>query len=245
MKTIRIAWRLVFFIGYTALIVAEVLVRYKVFRQGVPALMRVRRRWCRNLLPGAGIRLSVEGTPPQGACIIVGNHRAHLDPLLLLRDVDGYPVAKAEIEGMPLIGLGGRLAGMLFVQRDDPGSRVGTIRAIVKVLQAGFPVIIFPEGDTSDFDGTKPFKRAVFEIAARYQIPVVPVAILFEDAADCWVTQEHYLKHAARRFSRPRIHMGVRYGPMLRGTDAQALLEDARAWINVCLGENPMYRGQS
>ena len=56
---------------------------------------------------------------------------------------------------------------------------------------------------------------------------------------------EHYLKHAARRFSRPRIHMGVRYGPMLRGTDAQALLEDARAWINVRLGENPMYRGQS
>lgn len=35
--------------------------------------------------------------------------------------------------------------------------------------------MIFPEGDLH-LDGTLPFKRAVFEIAARLGLPVVPVA---------------------------------------------------------------------
>lgn len=138
----------VVFLFYTALIVAEVSLRKAVFRQKVPALMAVRRRWAKNLLPGIGIHLSVRGNIPSGCCILVSNHRAHLDPLLMLRDVDGYPVAKAEIADWPLIGAGGRMAGMLFVQRENPGSRMMAVRAIVKVLQQGFPV--------DDFSGRRP-----------------------------------------------------------------------------------------
>lgn len=244
MKSFRLALRLSFFLFYTALIVAEVSLRNFVFRQPVPALMKVRRRWARNLLPGIGIRLRIEGDIPKGCCIIAANHRAHLDPLLMLRDVDAYPVAKAEIADWPLIGSGGRMAGMLFVQRDDAGSRATTLRAIVRVLKQGFPIVIFPEGDTSDLDGTLPFKRAVFEIAARMQIPVVPAALIFADAQDCWVTQEHFMKHAMRRFNQPHVDMAVHYGPPLLDHNAQQLMESARRWIDEQLTEHPMQRQQ-
>lgn len=242
MKSIRLARRLLFFLLYTAVIVAEVSLRKAVLGQKVPALMAVRRRWARNLLPGIGIQLKIRGDVPTGCCIVVSNHRAHLDPLLVLRDVDGYPVAKAEIADWPLIGTGGRMAGMLFVQRDDPGSRMTTVRAIVKVLQAGFPLIIFPEGDTSDLDGTLPFKRAVFEIAARLHIPVVPVALIFADARDCWVAQEHFMKHAMRRFDQKKVRMEVHYGPPVQGNNAQQLMETAKHWIDQQLRQHPMQR---
>jgi lyso-ornithine lipid O-acyltransferase len=204
--------------------------------------MRVRRYWSRRLMRGVGVRITVEGTVPQYCCILVSNHRAHLDPLLMLQDVDGYPVAKAEIADWPLIGMGGRLAGMLFVQRDDPGSRVAIVRAIARVLRDGFPIIIFPEGDTSALDGTLPFKRAVFEVAARMQVPVVPVALCFADERDCWIGTEPFLQHAMRRLKEPQMPIHVCYGPVIRNGDAEILLNNAKKWIDETLQRHPLRR---
>jgi 1-acyl-sn-glycerol-3-phosphate acyltransferase len=241
-KKIRLAARFLFFLSYTGGIVAEVTLRSKVLGQSVRQIMPVRRRWARYLLHYTGVRIRLEGEIPRYCCLIVSNHRAHLDPLLILRDVDAYPVAKAEIANWPLIGAGGRMAGMLFVQRDDPGSRVATVRAIAKVLKSGYPLVIFPEGDTSALDGTLPFKRAVFELAARMQVPVVPVALCFADERDCWVGQESFLSHAARRFSEKEMPVTVCYGPPIRHTDAGILMQSARQWIDDTLATHPLVR---
>ena len=241
-KKIRLAFRFLFFLVFTTYIVAEVAVRSKLLRHTLPQLMSVRRRWARRLLHVTGVRISIHGEIPRYCCLIVSNHRAHLDPLLVLRDVDAYPVAKAEIADWPLIGAGGRMAGMLFVQRDDPGSRVATVRAIAKVLRTGYPIVIFPEGDTSSLDGTLPFKRAVFELAARMQMPVVPVALCFADERDCWIGQEPFLRHAARRFSEKRMPVKVCYGPPIRHSDAGILLQHAQTWIDETLRTHPLAR---
>lgn len=242
MKKFRLIYRLLFFLIYTARIVAEVAFRHKILGQPVPALMRVRRRWARKLMRQSGVAITVEGDIPKNCCCFVCNHRAHLDPLLLLRDVDAYPVAKAEIADWPLLGIGGRMAGMLFVKRDDPGSRVAIVREIAKVLRQGAPIIIFPEGDTSALDGTLPFKRAVFELAARLQIPVVPVALCFADERDCWVGDEPFMRHAARRLSEPSMPVKVCYGPPIKHSDAGYLMEAAQKWINDTLEQHPLKR---
>jgi len=241
-KRIRLFYRLLFFLIYTARIVAEVAIRHKILGQPVATLMRVRRRWAHTLLPGVGVKITVVGEIPRGCCVIVSNHRIHFDPLLILRDVDAYPVAKAEIAKMPLIGTGGSMAGMLFVQRDDPASRVAAVRAIAKVLRQGAPIIIFPEGDTSALDGTLPFKRAVFELAARMQIPVVPVALCFADERDCWVGDDPLLRHAARRMSEPTMPITVCYGPPIKHSDAGYLLEQSKKWIDDTLVRHPLKR---
>ena len=234
-STLRLTWRFLFFIAYTTLIVAEIRIRYLLFRFDIRAGMKVRRRWARNLIRGAGVRGENFGAAPDFPCIVVSNHRSYLDPILMLRDIDGFPVAKAELENWPVIGKGAKLAGILYLRREHSGSRINTLRQIEEKVKEGFPVIIFPEGTTSGLPGTLPFKKGVFQLAARTGIPVVPVALAFRDQQDFWVGKEGFMRHAGRRFREKRIFADVHYGPALRNEDADILLAEARNWIEIRL----------
>jgi 1-acyl-sn-glycerol-3-phosphate acyltransferase len=193
--------------------------------------MRVRRRWAQNLLHGLGLSVKTAGTAPDFPCLIVSNHRSYLDPILILRDVAGYPVAKAELSKWPLIGKGAKMAGILYLRRENAGSRSGILRQMLGRMEAGFPVIVFPEGTTSGLKGTLPFKLGSFKLAAQANIPVIPVAIVFEDEKDYWIGKETFFSHAKRRFAESKISVHLFYGPELRSNDPAVLLFEAQHWI--------------
>ena len=195
------------------------------------AAMKVRRRWAVNLLAGVGVRGETYGTAPEFPCIVVCNHRSYLDPILLLRRVNGYPVAKAELAGWPVIGKGAQLAGILYLRRENSGSRVNALRQMEERVSAGFPIIIFPEGTTSGLTGTLPFKKGVFQLASRKGIPIVPAALVFKDENDFWIGKEGFLGHAGRRFREKTIRVDVHYGPTLLNTDTDTLIVETRTWI--------------
>lgn len=199
------------------------------------ASMLVRRRWARTLLDGVGVRAENEGVAPDFPCLIVSNHRSYLDPILMLRDVDGYPVAKAELAGWPVIGKGAQMAGILYLRRDHSGSRANTLRLMEDKIRDGFPVIIFPEGTTSGLQGTLPFKKGVFQLAAKSGIPVVPAALIFSDKKDFWIGKETFMSHAGRRFREKTIRVKVCYGPALGCDNAEELLAQAKNWIETRL----------
>ena len=231
MKTLRLVARLLFFLFYTTAIVAEIWLRGLLHGHNVRRAMRIRQRWARRLLPAMGIRIETEGAAPDFPCLLVGNHRSYLDPIILLRDVDAYPVAKAEMASWPIIGKGARMAGILYLERENSASRSDILRLIGRRIEAGFQVMIFPEGTTSGLPGTLPFRKGAFQLAARSGFPVVPVALRFADAADFWVGTEPMVSHASRRFREKTIHIKVCYGPTLQGADADVLMEEARGWI--------------
>lgn len=232
MKTFRLVARFLFFVGYTTLIVAEIWLRNLLSGRDMRRSMRVRRRWARNLLQGIGLSVKTEGAAPNFPCIIVSNHRSYLDPILMLRDVDGYPVAKAELANWPLIGKGAKLAGIFYLRRESAGSRSGTLRQILEKIDAGFPIIIFPEGTTSALQGTLPFKKGVFKLAAQANIPVVPVALVFADKRDFWVGKDSFLSHARKRFGEKRIAVKLCYGPEFKNEDPEVLLLSSKNWID-------------
>src|SRR4029079_4387587 len=62
-------------------------------------------------------------------------------------------------------GDGGPFAGALVVPQ------------ALERLNAGMPVLVFPEGTRSPRDGMHPFKRGAFEIACRANVDVLPVLI--------------------------------------------------------------------
>lgn len=235
MSALRLVWRLLFFLCYTARIVAEIWWRQTFHNADLRTAMRVRRRWARRLLRVMGIRGQATGTPPDFACILVANHRSYLDPILLLRDVDGFPVAKAEVEGWPLLGKGAQRAGILYVEREHGGSRAATLRLMAEKIAQGFPVIIFPEGTTSDINGTLPFKKGAFNLAAKEGIPIVPVALHFYDPRDFWIGNDTFFGHITRRFGEQAIRVEVEYGPTLRDDDAERLLQATKNWIDAAL----------
>ncbi|HMX41816.1 MAG TPA: lysophospholipid acyltransferase family protein [Saprospiraceae bacterium] len=235
MNTLRLFWRLLFFVVYTTRIVAEIWIRRAFFRADMRAAMHIRRRWAKHLLTNVGVRFSVYGTPPDYPCILVANHRSYLDPILMLCHVDAYPVAKAELAEWPLMGKGAQLAGILYLRREDSGSRANILKAMGEKLADGFSIVIFPEGTTSALKGTLPFKRGVFQLAARDHWPVVPVALHFPDTRDFWVGRVSFLEHAWRRFSQRHIRVDVHYGPPLRGSDAPQLAHESQTWIEQTL----------
>lgn len=205
------------------------------FGKDIRRSMRIRRKWALQLLPAIGVKLSVYGNIPEGPCLLIANHRSYLDPILILRDVDVYPVAKAELAKWPLIGKGAAMAGILYLKREETGSRVGTMKQMIDKIQSGFPVLIFPEGTTSSRPDTLPFKKGGFKMAAQNGIPVVPVAICFSSPADFWVGKITFLAHAAKRFSDPEIQVSVVYGNAFLHPDAGYLLEQTQSWINQTL----------
>lgn len=234
-KTIRLVFRFLFFIAYTSLIVAEIWLRNRLWGPDIRRSMRIRRRWARNLLPGIGIKLKIEGKIPDYPCLIVCNHRSYLDPILMLRDLDGYPVAKAELAKWPLIGKGAKMAGILYVQRESAGSRSGILRQILEKIELGFPVIVFPEGTTSALPGTLPFKIGGFKLAAQSNIPVVPVALIFADKRDFWVGKDSFLGHAKKRFGEQKIEARLCYGTPIRSEDPHILQSRSKDWIESVL----------
>jgi 1-acyl-sn-glycerol-3-phosphate acyltransferase len=236
-KTLRLISRFLFFAGYTTLIVAEIWLRNTISGQDMRRSMQIRRRWARRLLQGLGLQIEVLGSPPRKPCLMVCNHRSYLDPIIMLCDVDAYPVAKAELAKWPLIGKGAKMAGILYLRREHAGSRVGALRQMQDKIAAGFPVLIFPEGTTSSLNGTLPFKKGVFKLAAQAGIPVVPVALVFSDKRDFWVGKISFLRHAWRRFGEKTIGVKISYGPEFTGDDPEELLLNAKAWIDNTLTE--------
>ncbi|MEO6039055.1 MAG: lysophospholipid acyltransferase family protein [Saprospiraceae bacterium] len=239
MKTLRLAWRLCFFLVYTLLIVIEIWLRTLLHGADLRAAMRVRRRWARRLLHTVGIRLEITGTPPDFPALVVANHRSYVDPILLLCDLDALPVAKAELASWPVLGKGAASAGILYLRRESSGSRAQTLRQIELKIETGFPVILFPEGTTSGLPGTLPFKKGAFLMAARSGIPVVPVALCFADERDFWVGTEGFLSHAARRFREKTIPIRLCYGPAFQNSEPEALMHEVQGWINTQIGKYP------
>lgn len=235
-KILRVILRFLFFGLYTSWIVLQIGIGNGLFGKDLRRSMRIRRKWARRLLPAVGVRLSVRGTIPEGPCLLVANHRSYLDPILILQDVDVFPVAKAELAKWPLIGKGAAMAGILYLKREETGSRVGTLKQMIDKIQSGFPVLIFPEGTTSSRSDTLPFKKGAFKMAAQNGIPTVPVAICFSNPADYWVGKTTFLAHAAKRFAEPEIQVSVVYGNAVSNPDAGFLLEQTQSWINQTLG---------
>ncbi len=236
MKYVRLLYRLVFFLVYTCYIVAAIRISTWLRGENLARAMGIRRRWARHLLKNVGVSVHSTGQPPDYPCILVANHRSYLDPLVFLREVYAFPLSKSEVADWPVIGKGAKLSGILFVPlHDQTFRRAKVLLDIAATLRAGHSVIIFPEGTTSDAPTLLPFRDGVFQLAAKYDFPIVPAALHFADPADYWILEEPFLHHAWRRFHTPRIQVAVEYGPAMTGKSGEVLKTEAHTWIAAAL----------
>jgi 1-acyl-sn-glycerol-3-phosphate acyltransferase len=129
-------------------------------------------------------------------------------------------VGKREIANWPVLGTHLRDLGVMFVQRDDPFSGANVLRQAARALAAGVAVLNFPEGTTTTGETVLPFRRGIFGLAMRLQVPIVPVRIDFADRELAWVGDATLLPHYVATAARKTIRVRVRYGPPLLPDDA-------------------------
>jgi 1-acyl-sn-glycerol-3-phosphate acyltransferase len=161
------------------------------------------------------ITVSVTGTVPRGAALIVANHVGYLDPLAILPVCPAIPVCKGEVNAWPIVG---PIAGALrvaFVARADAMARARALRRVHALLAAGVPVLNFPEGTTTPGDRVLGFHRGAFGIAQRLGVPVVPVAIRYADPTLAWCNDATFLPHYLRMVRRPRVAIELAFCPAM------------------------------
>lgn len=232
MKKLRALWRLFYFAVYTSFKVVQIILSSLLLGNDIRRSMRIRQRWAQHLLPAIGVRIQKSGTPPDFPCILMGNHRSYLDPVLLVHDTNVYAVSKAEVAKWPIIGFGAKVSGVLFLKRESAASRKKTLAGIAEKLHEGFPVMLFPEGTTHSEPTTASFKPGGFKLAAAEGFPIVPVAIDYASTADHWIGDDTFLPHFFRRFGEREIPVQVRYGVAIWSDDPQVLLENTKIWID-------------
>jgi len=119
--------------------------------------------------------------PTEGAAILVCNHVAFVDPVLLMaaspRPI--YFIMDHQIFKTPLLGWFFRLAGAIPIapQREDPAIYEQAFARARKVLEAGDLVCIFPEGGLTRDGQLGEFKGGVMKLLEKNPVPVVPLAL--------------------------------------------------------------------
>jgi len=226
---LRAIWRFFYFVYSTSRSLGALLFLHLLKKDKKASILRIRRKWL-NRIPGPmGIHIHLEGTPFQGPCLYVANHISYVDPICVLFHVDAHVVAKAEVKHWPLIGYGANLVGTLFVQRDERTSRHETAQAIQSALLNQDSILVFPEGTTTAGPGTLPFKPRSFAGAYMANVPVQPVAIIYDSPIIPFIGNDTFLPHFFRMFRLKEITGRISFGPLLYGENTAA---EAEAWIN-------------
>ena len=108
------------------------------------------------------------------------NHASALDiPVLYVHLPFQFRIAfKKELLKYPIVGWHLRRSGQVSIDQQNKAAAVTTVRAALKSLHAGMPLVIFPEGGRTPDGQIKPFMPGAFFLAIKAQVDIVPVALV-------------------------------------------------------------------
>jgi 1-acyl-sn-glycerol-3-phosphate acyltransferase len=116
---------------------------------------------------------------PDAPCVVVANHASYLDGVVLfaaLPPVFGF-VIKREMSNVPVANLLLRRIGSHYVDRGGSHKGARDTRKLLKRAHAGGALAFFPEGTFQLEPGLAQFRSGAFVVAAKAQLPIVPVSI--------------------------------------------------------------------
>jgi len=143
--------------------------------------------WHRINVRALGFRIHVHGEmTKQRPLMIASNHVSWTDIEVMASIFDLTFIAKSDIDGWPLIGKLFRLQRPIYVERSRKRKTGEQVSEIAKRMAADQPIVLFPEGTTSDGNMMLPFKSSLFGAAtasiasgARETVHVQPVALVY------------------------------------------------------------------
>jgi len=112
--------------------------------------------------------------------VYAANHASALDiPVLYVNLPFQFRIAfKKELLSYPVVGWHLKRSGQVCIDQQNPSHSISSIRAALKGLKAGLPLVIFPEGGRTPDGEIKPFLSGAFFLAIKAQVDVVPIALV-------------------------------------------------------------------
>lgn len=124
-------------------------------------------------------KVSVAGSFPSCG-LIACNHLGYVDILVIGSVCPAIFVAKSDVAGWPLFGWLSRNAGTIFVSRESPSEVPAQLRKMEEPLGEGIPVVLFPEGTSSDGSRVLPFRSSLLEAAVNSGVAVTPASVGYD-----------------------------------------------------------------
>ena len=152
--------------------------------------------------------VGLENVPKDGPFLVASNHASHLDPPIV-----GCHIPRQMAFFARKTLWNGKFAtwwldGVGAIPVDRDGSDVSAIKNVLRTLQAGKAITLFPEGTRSP-DGTlQPAKPGVGMIACRSRAPVLPARIF-----------NSHIAFGRDGRLRPGTRVSVVYGRLLQPAD--------------------------
>ena len=189
---------------------------------------RVHHWECANLL---GITVKVEGSQPDTQAFYAVKHEAMFEAIAVPMLFD-FPAlfGKKELFVIPGWGRVARAYGVIPVSRDEGAKALRTmIREVRPYIDAGRPLVIFPEGTRVPHGESPPLGAGFAALYKMVRLPVVPVAV------NSGPVYHHFLKRKGTITIRygepippglPRAEVEARVHAAINSLNGNAELED-------------------
>jgi 1-acyl-sn-glycerol-3-phosphate acyltransferase len=161
------------------------------------------------------MRVTVDGPLPSSG-LIVSNHLSYLDILFFASQMPCIFVSKAEVLSWPMFGVLARCGGTIFVERGRGAVLDSVTSQMRSALGMGVPVVLFPEGTSTDGSTVLNFFPALFEAAVQARAPIFPSAISYELAGGrevdlCYYGDITFGPHLLSALARRDVHARIAF----------------------------------
>jgi 1-acyl-sn-glycerol-3-phosphate acyltransferase len=171
------------FVRFVWVIVSGLLAIVWFLRKGRGSSVKARISWMqwmsRRFLALLHCDVEVTGVVPEHG-LIAANHLGYVDILVIGSVCPAIFVAKSDVREWPVFGWLTRNAGTIFVSRDTPAEVPAQLKRMEAPLREGTPVVLFPEGTSSDGSRVLLLRSSLLESAVRSGKPVTPAAISYD-----------------------------------------------------------------
>ena len=218
MAKLRLSLRLVHLalvILFGTLLAGIVSLCERVVRHDLMPLRQRLTRWFLARLGGAlPFSVKVAGELPNQPMLWVANHVSWTDiPLLGALQPMSF-LSKAEVRDWPVAGWLAHKAGTLFIRRGS-GDSSQISQQLTRHLQQKRPLVIFPEGTTTDGLGVRTFHGRLLSSAIDSGAALQPVAIRYLRAGQpCpvapFIGDDDMLSHLLRLLASPACEVEIR-----------------------------------
>ena len=156
----------------------------------------------------AGVRVIVHGRLSDARpLMIVSNHISVFEIATFPSVFRGSFIAKKEMENWPLVGWVARKFGVIFVDRRPSHARdaLAVVQRAVQTVK--YPMILFPEGTTTNGAYVKPFKSTLFNFVENSNVTVQPMAMHYRYRDGSVIDEQTLADHFAY-FDNNKMDMG-------------------------------------
>jgi lyso-ornithine lipid O-acyltransferase len=205
-----------------------------------PATLERRAVWlqqsCRRVLRCMGIETHVEGQAP--ACgLVVSNHLSYLDILIISAAAPCFFVSKMEVDRWPYFGWAARSGGTIFLDRASMASAKSAADQIAERLKLLVPVLLFPEGTSTDGTQVLRFHARLLQSATSAGVPITAAAVRYEIVGGveerelCWYGGDAFMPHLWKVLGVKGFSAQIHFGAPRVYADPRAAAEQTHAEV--------------